>query len=143
MLRQGASLEGYLYLINHSLQHLNIKKVNMEIWEDISLHIVKPYTELLPTPHAATAFEGLRNVCLIFFNYDMKIRELTAWLAKGIAELVATKDPNALPLVHQFNDFLAEEYSKNRHESVRFLAEELSELLETRGLKDLISVPDS
>jgi hypothetical protein len=95
----------------------------MEIWEDISLHIVKPYTELLPTPHAHVAFEGLRNVCLIFFNYDMKIRELTAWLAKGIAELVATKDANALPLVHQFNDFLAEEYSKNRHESVRFLAE--------------------
>jgi hypothetical protein len=47
ILKHGASIEGYLYLINHSLKHLNIKKVNMEIWEDISLHIVKPYTELI------------------------------------------------------------------------------------------------
>ena len=32
LLKQGAGIEGYLYLINYCLQHLNIKKVNMEIW---------------------------------------------------------------------------------------------------------------
>ena len=29
LLNSGASIESYLQLINHSLKHLNIKKVNM------------------------------------------------------------------------------------------------------------------
>ncbi len=70
-----ANIESYLYLINHSLKNLNIKKVNMEIWEDISLHIVKPYSQLAVDPKlSALAFEGISNICLIQFHYDMKIR---------------------------------------------------------------------
>lgn len=82
ILNNGASIQSYLYLINHALKHLNIKKVNMEIWEDISLHIVKPYTMLSADPkQTRLAFDGLSNICLIQFNYDMKIRELASWLS--------------------------------------------------------------
>ncbi len=34
-------------LINICLGNLNVKKINMEFWEDVSLHIVKTYTRLL------------------------------------------------------------------------------------------------
>lgn len=94
MLNSGASIESYLYLINHSLKHLNIKKVNMEVWEDISLHIAKPYSQLAAdSSFSALALEGIANICLIQFHYDMKIRELATWLADSIAKIVSGADP--------------------------------------------------
>ena len=36
-----------MYLINSCLSDLNVKKINMEFWEDVSLHIVKTYAKLL------------------------------------------------------------------------------------------------
>lgn len=38
---------------------------------------------------AGLAFEGIRNICLIQFHYDMKIRELASWLADSIAAIMA------------------------------------------------------
>ena len=143
ILKHGAGIEGYLYLINHALKHLNIKKVNMEIWEDISLHIVKPYTELVADYKCSReAFEGIHNICDIFFNYDMKIRELNAWLAKGITRIMHENNSGCRPHILAFNEFLNAEYAKNRQESVRCMAEELGELLEAKGLHNIISIRD-
>lgn len=144
ILKHGAGIEGYLYLINHSLKHLNIKKVNMEIWEDISLHIVKPYTELVADYKCCReAFEGIQNICEIFFNYDMKIRELNGWLAKGITRIMQENNSGCRPHILAFNEFLNAEYARNRQESVRFMAEELGELLEAKGLHNIISIRDA
>ena len=124
LLNSGANIEAYLYLINHSLRHLNIKKVNMEIWEDISLHIARPYTLLTADPRfCALAFEGIANICLIQFNYDMKIREFTSWLTESISALVAKDDSSCKAALAKFNDFLNSEYAKNKQESIRFTVE--------------------
>ena len=41
----------------------------MEISEDISLHVVKPYVGLINDyKHSQLAFAGLTHVCLIQFN---------------------------------------------------------------------------
>lgn len=123
LLKHEANIEGYLYLINYCLQHLNIKKVNMEIWEDISLHIVKPYTELIcDYKTGKDAFEGIQNICKIYFTYDMKIRELTTWLAKGIARIMQENNTGCRPFVLAFNEFLNAEYTKNHQENIRFMA---------------------
>jgi hypothetical protein len=36
-----------MWLINHCLENINVKKINMEFWEDVAIHIVKVYTKLL------------------------------------------------------------------------------------------------
>ena len=65
----------------------------MEIWEDISLHIARPYTLLTKDArYASLAFQGIGDICLIQFHYDMKIRELNSWLAESIAALMAKGD---------------------------------------------------
>jgi hypothetical protein len=144
LLKQGAGIEGYLYLINYCLLHLNIKKVNMEIWEDISLHIVKPYTELIADYKTAKdAFEGIQNICRIYFTYDMKIRELNGWLAKGIIRIIHENNNGCRPFVLAFNEFLNAEYSKNHQESIRFMAEEISDLLEGKGVHNIISIKEN
>ena len=144
MLKQGAPIEGYLYLINHSLQHLNIKKVNMEIWEDISLHIAKPFTELLcDYKHSREAFEGVQHICKIYFTYDMKIRELNGWLAQGIAQILRENNSGCRPHVLAFNEFLNNEYAVNRQESIRFMADELNELLEAQGYPNVIAIKEN
>jgi hypothetical protein len=141
MLRKGAGVEGYLFLINHCLAHLNIKKVNMEIWEDIALHVVRPYVALTSDPkHCQLAFQGVQHICHIQFNYDMKIRELTAWLAKSIARIIDTKNNECRVHVNAFNEFLNEEYAKNRTESIRFLTEELADLLSAHGIQEVIMI---
>lgn len=62
-------------LINLCLDNLNVKKINMEFWEDVSLHIVKTYTRLMIDLQCSkTAVQGLIKVFNIYFNFDMKIR---------------------------------------------------------------------
>jgi hypothetical protein len=57
----------------------------MEFWEDVSLHIVKTYTRLLIDLQCSkAAVEGLMKVFNIYFNFDMKIRELSQWIAEAI-----------------------------------------------------------
>lgn len=59
------------------------------------MHIAKPYTSMAADPRIAVlAFEGIKNICLIQFHYDMKIRELAAWLADSIA-VIMTKGHEA------------------------------------------------
>ncbi len=79
----------------------------MQIWQDISLHIVKPYTELITDYKCCKeAFEGIHNICEIYFNYDMKIRELNGWLAKGIIKIIQQNNNGCRPSVLAFNEFL-------------------------------------
>ena len=67
------------------LDNLNVKKINMEFWEDVSLHIVKTYTRLMIDLQCSkAAVEGLTKVFNIYFNFDMKIRELSQWIAEAI-----------------------------------------------------------
>ncbi len=62
-----------------------MKKINMEFWEDVSLHIVKTYTRLMiDLQWSKPAVEGLMKVFNIYFNFDMKIRELSQWISEGI-----------------------------------------------------------
>ena len=57
------------------MDSLNVKKINMEFWEDVSLNIVKAFTNLLTDiDHCQGAAQGLIKTFHIYFNYDMKIR---------------------------------------------------------------------
>jgi hypothetical protein len=65
------------------LENLNVKKVNMEFWEDVSIHIVKTYTKFLVNNiFSKGALSGIKNIYLIYFNFDMKIRELSQWMCE-------------------------------------------------------------
>ena len=113
----------------------------MEIWEDISLHVVKPYVGLITdSKYSQLAFAGLTHVCLIQFNYDMKIRELPEWLAKGIVKIIEHKNNECREHVHAFNEFLNETYAKNRQDSVRFLAEEIADILNNHNIQDVVMI---
>jgi len=69
-------------LINFCLENINLKKINMEFWEDVSMHIVKPYTKLLTElEYTKLAVEGIIKIFSIFFNFDMKIGELSQWIS--------------------------------------------------------------
>lgn len=95
----------------------------MEIWEDISLHIAKPYTGLTTdASYSNLAFEGIQNICMIQFNYDMKIRELAGWIAENASNILNKNDPLCKEGLAKFNEFLNREYKKNKQESIRFLA---------------------
>lgn len=54
----------------------------MEFWEDVSIHIIKTYTKFLVNSiFSKGALIGIKLIFLIYFNYDMKIRELNQWLS--------------------------------------------------------------
>lgn len=54
------------------------------------MHVAKPYTLIAADPKlTGLAFEGIRNICLIQFHYDMKIRELATWVADSIAVIMS------------------------------------------------------
>jgi hypothetical protein len=54
----------------------------MEFWEDVSIHIIKTYTKFLVNSiFSKGALIGIKHIFLIYFNYDMKIRELNQWLS--------------------------------------------------------------
>jgi hypothetical protein len=63
----------------------------------------------------ALAFEGISNICLIQFHYDMKIRELATWLAESISAIMVKNDPQCRAALSTFNTFLNTEYSHNKH----------------------------
>ena len=76
----------------------------MEIWEDISLHIVKPYTLLIGDPrYSKLAFQGIANISQIQFQYDMKIRELNHWLVQTIAKMMTNKDSTSQQALATYN----------------------------------------
>jgi hypothetical protein len=93
-MKSDYSIESFMYLVNICLDNLNIKKINMEFWEDVSLHIVKSYTKLIAdVEFSKLALEGLIRVFSIYFNYDMKIREISQWLAQSIGDFYRDKMP--------------------------------------------------
>ena len=113
----------------------------MEIWEDIALHVVKPYASLTADPrHCQLAFQGLQHICHIHFHYDMKIRELPTWLARSITRIIEGKNNECRTHVNAFNEFLNEEYAKNRTDSIRAMADELAELLSHHGIQEVIMI---
>jgi hypothetical protein len=72
---KGYVVEEFIDLINLCLENLNVKRINMDLWEDVSLNIVKPYTKLLTDPtYSKPAVQGLIRVFTIYFGFDMKIR---------------------------------------------------------------------
>lgn len=76
--KKGYALEEFIQLINICLENMNVKKINMQFWEDISFHIVKTFSELMIDPnYSKSVVEGLMRVFLILFGYDMKIKELS------------------------------------------------------------------
>jgi hypothetical protein len=73
----------------------------------------------------------------------MKIRELNAWLTKGIARIMQENNTGCRPFVLAFNEFINTEYNKNHQETIRFMAEELSDLLEGKGVHNIISIKEN
>ena len=55
---------------------------------------------------------------------------------------MARNDPDCRSSLSNFNVFLNNEYNNNKHESTRFLAEELGELLESKGYKNIIGIEE-
>ena len=116
----------------------------MEIWEDISTHIVRPCIELAGHPlYSKLSFSAIKSICLIYFQYDMKIRELNSWLVSIIASIEQENNQGCLEEVRGFNTFLNEEYEKIKQEFVKFMIDELSDLLEGKGVSRVIFFKES
>ncbi len=106
-LSNGINLENYLYLVNYCLAHLNVKKVNMEIWEDISLHVVKTETTLIAhKEHSREAINGIKNIFTVYFNFDMKIRELPQWLAEGVGYALEINEKECIENIKDLNAWI-------------------------------------
>lgn len=81
-------IEDQLALINFCLDHLNIKKLNIELWESIGQKIGNGLTLALSESNSCTeAWEALRKIYIVIFNYDMKMANLNSWLADAITQL--------------------------------------------------------
>lgn len=81
-------IEDQLTLINFCLDHLNIKKLNIELWESIGERIGKALTDaLVGSDSQAEAWSALRKIYLVIFNYDMKMANLNSWLANSLIRL--------------------------------------------------------
>lgn len=71
-----------LALMNFCLQNINIKKLNIELWENIGEHFCKTVaSSLSDDKFSGAAWSILQKIYLIIFNYDMKMAYLNVWLA--------------------------------------------------------------
>jgi hypothetical protein len=96
----------------------------MEIWEDISLHVVKTETTLIAhKQYSEEAINGIKNIFSVHFNFDMKIRELPQWLAEGIAYALEKNEKQCIDNIKDLNNWLNSEYLKNRNDSIRLSIE--------------------
>ena len=77
-----------MILINFCLDNLNIKKLNIELWENIGDKIGNGLTcALSEESNSVQAWEALRKIYIVIFNYDMKMANLNSWLADSIIQL--------------------------------------------------------
>ena len=62
----------------------------MEVWDDIALHIAKPYCKFVNSNEFnEPAMTGVKNLLNIYFQFDMKIRELNQWLSDSFVKILS------------------------------------------------------
>lgn len=78
----NTDIKQQLALMNFCLQNINIKKLNIELWENIGEHFCKTVaSSLSDDKFSGAAWSILQKIYLIIFNYDMKMAYLNVWLA--------------------------------------------------------------
>lgn len=75
--------------MNFCLQNINVKKLNIELWENIGDNFCKSVAECLnDDKFSAAAWSILQKIYLIIFNYDMKMAYLNVWMAEALASIL-------------------------------------------------------
>lgn len=78
-----------LALMNFCLQNLNIKKLNIELWENIGENFCKTIANSLSDEKfSGAAWSILQKIYLIIFNYDMKMAYLNVWMAEALSDIL-------------------------------------------------------
>ena len=103
-------------LINFCLDNLNIKKLNIELWESIGEQIGNGLTLALTQESSCDdAWDALRKIYIVIFNYDMKMANLNSWLADSITQLRQDASEGS-KLVDRIKKFFEEEYRRANNE---------------------------
>ena len=109
-------IEDQLTLINFCFDNLNIKKLNIELWETIGEKIGNGLTlALTEESSCADAWDALRKIYLVIFNYDMKMANLNSWVADSITKLRQDAAEGG-KLVDEIKKFFEEEYRRANNE---------------------------
>lgn len=78
-----------LALMNFCLQNINIKKLNIELWQNIGEHFCKTVASSLnDDKFSSAAWNILQKIYVIIFNYDMKMAYLNVWIAEALASIL-------------------------------------------------------